>query len=170
MASIATDTGFIVWGMDQTAYGPVELPTLVSWVKDERVTGDTWIYDARNSSWQKANQVAELQMFFRSNPKVASTNLAEMTTARGIEARALRRIKILGAMTDEQLERFAQFVEIEKVPQWAVVVKQGDPGDSMYFILEGELRARVSVWPGDHSGHLAPEISGYWARRPFWPP
>ena len=65
MASIATDTGFIVWGMDQTAYGPVELPTLVSWVKDERVTGDTWIYDARNSSWQKASQVAPLPTWLK---------------------------------------------------------------------------------------------------------
>jgi CRP-like cAMP-binding protein len=24
-------------------------------------------------------------------------------------------------------------------------VKQGDPGDSMYFLLEGELRARINV-------------------------
>ena len=48
-------------------------------------------------------------------------------------------------MTDDQLERFAQFVEAEKVPQWSVIVKQGDPGDSMYFILEGELRARINV-------------------------
>ena len=46
MAAIATDTGFIVWGIDRVAYGPVELPTLVSWVKDERVTADTWVYAA----------------------------------------------------------------------------------------------------------------------------
>ena len=40
-----------------------------------------------------------------------------MTTPRGVEPRALRRIKILGGMTDDQLEHFAQFVEAEKVPQ-----------------------------------------------------
>jgi hypothetical protein len=145
MAGIATDTGFIVWGVDQTAYGPVELPTLVSWVKDERVTADTWIYTARNSSWLKAGTVPELQMFFRAKPEGASSGVADMTTPRGIDARALRRIKILGAMTDAQLELFAQFVEVEKAPQWSVIVKQGDPGDSMYLILEGELRARVNV-------------------------
>ena len=54
MAASATEAGFIVWGIDQTAYGPVELPTLVAWVKDERVTADTWVYAAKNSSWQKA--------------------------------------------------------------------------------------------------------------------
>jgi CRP/FNR family transcriptional regulator, cyclic AMP receptor protein len=145
MAAIATETGFIVWGIDQTAYGPVELPTLVAWVKDERVTADTWIYAAKNSSWQKASEVPELQMFFQSKKGGAAADVAALATTRGLDPRALRRIKILGGMTDEQLEHFAQFVEVEKVPQWSVIVKQGDPGDSMYFILEGELRARLNV-------------------------
>src|ERR1019366_6961800 len=145
MAAIATETGFVVWGIDQTAYGPVELPALVSWVKDERVTADTWIYAAKNGSWQKAADVPELQMFFRAKSGAASEGAAAMTTPRGIDPRALRRGKILAGMTEDQLERFAHFVEAEKVPQWSVIVKQGDPGDSMFFILEGELRARISV-------------------------
>jgi len=145
MAATAIEIGFIVWGIDQTAYGPVELPTLVSWVKDERVTADTWIFAVRNGSWQKAADVPELQMFFRRKESGASAGVAAMMTPRGVDPRALRRIKILGGMTDQQLERFAEFVEVEKVPQWSVVVKQGDAGDSMYFILEGELRARINV-------------------------
>jgi CRP/FNR family transcriptional regulator, cyclic AMP receptor protein len=145
MAATVTDTGFFVWGIDQTAYGPVELPTLVSWVKDERVTADTWIFTARNCSWQTAADVPELQMFFRSKHSGASIGVALVTTPRCLDPRALRRIKILGTMTDEQLERFAEFVEVEKVPQWSPIVKQGDPGDSMYFVLEGELRVRISV-------------------------
>ena len=161
MAAVSTETGYIVWGIDQTAYGPVELPTLVSWVKDERVTADTWIYSARNASWRKAADVAELQMFFQSKGE----NSAAVISPRGIEPRALRRIKILAGMTDEQLERFAQFVEVEKAPQWSVIVKQGDPGDAMYFILEGELRVRMNVMgketilatlgPGDFFGDLS---------------
>ena len=145
MAAVATETGFIVWGIDQTPYGPVELPTLVAWVKDERVTADTWVYAAKNCSWQKASDVPELQMFFQARNDGTPAGVAAITTARGFEPRALRRIKILGGMTDDQLERFAQFVETEKVPQWSVIVKQGDPGDSMYFVLEGELRARINV-------------------------
>ena len=165
MAAIATETGFVVWGIDQTAYGPVELPALVSWVKDERVTADTWIYAAKNGSWQKASDVPELQMFFRAKSGAASEGAAAMTTPRGIDPRALRRVKILAGMTEDQLERFAQFVEAERVPQWSVIVKQGDPGDSMYFILEGELRARINVLgqesilttlgPGDFFGDIS---------------
>ena len=139
----SSETGFIVWGLDKTAYGPVELPILVSWVKDERVTSDTWIYAANKAAWQKAMEVPELQMFFR--PKGSSASSAiPIEGLTGVDPRALRRIKILGGMTDEQLQRFADFMEIEKVPQWAVIVKQGDPGDTMYLILQGELRVRMN--------------------------
>lgn len=144
MAAIGSDADFIVWGIDQTAYGPVELPTLVSWVRDERVTADTWVYAAKSSSWLKAGEVPELQMFFRSK-KHATSNGSAAESLRGLNPRALRRIKILAGMSDEQLDRFAPFLEAEKIPQWSVVVKQGDHGDSMYFILEGELRVRINV-------------------------
>ncbi len=162
MAAVSTETGYIVWGIDQTPYGPVELPALVTWVKDERVTADTWIYSARNASWQKAVDLPELQMFLRSKD---GADAAAVVGPRGVEPRALRRIKILASMTDEQLERFAQFVEVEKVPQWSVIVKQGDPGDAMYFILDGELRVRINVMgkesilatlgPGDFFGDVS---------------
>jgi len=145
MASTSDSVEFYVWGIDQTAYGPVELPTLVSWVKDERVTADTWIFVGKNSVWQKAPEVPELQMFFRSKTSSAASGATAMETLTGIDPRSLRRVKILAAMSEEQLERFAQFMQIEKVPQWSVIVKQGDPGDTMYFIVQGELRVRMNV-------------------------
>ena len=144
MAHSSEDTGFIVWGIDQSPYGPVELPTLVSWVKDERVTADTWIFVPKNDAWQRAAEVMELQMFFHTKSNGQSGPAVTMGPT-GIDPRALRRIKILANLTDEQLERFAQFVEVEKVPQWSMIVKQGDPGDAMYFILEGELRVRINL-------------------------
>src|SRR5262249_41395746 len=135
---------YIVWGIDQTAYGPVELPMLVSWVKDERVTADTWLFVEKSGAWQKASQVPELKMFFRAKGNGASGPVT-IETVSGVDPRALRRVKILAGMSDEQLERFAQFMEVEKIPQWSVIVKQGDPGDTMYLILQGELRVRINV-------------------------
>jgi hypothetical protein len=162
MAAIAIDTGFVVWGVDKTAYGPVELPTLVSWVKDERVTADTWIFVGKDTAWRKASEVPELQMFFR--PKAAS-GASSAATPNGLDPRALRRIKILADMSGEQLERFARFLEAQPIPQWAVIVKKGEPGEAMYFILEGELRVRLEVMgketilatlsPGDFFGDIA---------------
>lgn len=143
MAS-CSNTDFIVWGIDQTAYGPVELPTLVSWIKDERVTAETWVFAAKTGSWQKAPQIPELQMFFRQKPNGIPAGIS-IESVTGVDARALRRVKILGGMSDEQLEKFAGFMEVEKFSQWAMIVKQGDTGDTMYLILQGELRVRINV-------------------------
>jgi hypothetical protein len=140
MASKVSTADFIVWGSDEVAYGPVELPNLVSWIKDERVTADTWVFAGKTSCWQKASEIDELKMFFRPRGSaVAAVGPA------GIDPRALRRVKILGGMSDEQLQRFADFMEIEQIPQWTQIVKQGDPGDTMYLILQGELRVRINV-------------------------
>src|SRR2546429_9727251 len=87
----------------------------------------------------------KLQLFSGPSPGGASPAINPAETLIGVDPRALRRVKILAGMSEEQLERFAQFMEIEKVPQWSVIVKQGDPGDTMYFILQGEMRVRINV-------------------------
>jgi CRP-like cAMP-binding protein len=109
------------------------------------VTPETWIFVGKSGSWQRATEVPELQMFFRPKGRGASAGGPGGTAPEGFQPRSLRRIKILAGLSEEQLERFAQFIDVEKLPQWSVVVKQGDSGDSMYLILEGELRVRLTV-------------------------
>jgi len=36
---------YSIWAADNVVYGPVELPILIGWVKDERVLADTWVFD-----------------------------------------------------------------------------------------------------------------------------
>ena len=108
MASGDTGTGFNIWGEDHAVYGPVELPLLVDWVKEQRVTADTWIFPENNNCWQQAAQLPELQMFFRAKALTSSPDSAPATSlARfGIKPAALRRIKILADLSEAQLERF----------------------------------------------------------------
>src|SRR5215472_7557624 len=122
MASVSPEPAFIVWGIDQTPYGPVELPTLVWWVRDERVTAETWIFAARDRSWRKAVDMPELKRIFQDSNGAAARAPA---TLQGIDVSSLRRIKILAAMSDEQLARFSQFIEVEKVSAGVVVVQEG---------------------------------------------
>ena len=136
--------GFFVWGLDKAAYGPVELPTLVAWIKDGRVFSDTWLFDERTSRWQPAASFVELQPVFK--PRAAGAPApAPAAALTVVTPGALRRVKILGSFGEQQLERFATFMEAEKVRQWSLVVKQGDMSDAMYLILDGELRVRISV-------------------------
>ena len=145
MASLSANSDFTIWGADRTAYGPVELPTLVSWVRSERVNADTWIFEARHRAWRKAAEVPELQVFFR--PKTPAGAVAEIGASMvdNLDIKTLRRVNILRDFSDEQIIRFARFMEIEQVPASRVVVKQGECDDSMYLILEGEFRVRTNV-------------------------
>jgi hypothetical protein len=141
--------GFKIWGVDNVVYGPVELPMLVSWVKEERVTADTWVYSEQADTWHKAPNVPELRMFFRNKPASTSTAHVLRHEVAGGPAKlrpgALRRVKILAEFTDEQLDRLIHFMEVNPVRQWAEIVKQGQHGDAMYFVLEGELRVRMMI-------------------------
>lgn len=133
---------YSIWAADNAVYGPVELPTLISWVKDERVVAETWIYDSQNDRWRKAGNLAELQLFFRKRSAPGGEIPIDKTV---ISPGMLRRVKALADLADDQLERFAQYMESQTARQWTQIVKQGDPDDGMYLVLEGELRVRLMI-------------------------
>lgn len=144
--------GYRVWGVDGVVYGPVDLPILVNWVKEERVTRETWIYAELNDSWQKAAQVPELKMFFsKANAATAATSavpslpIPGAPAEFGITAKSLRRIRIFANFSDDQLAHFLQFLELQPIRQFTLIVKKGDPGDAMYLVLDGEVRVRLLV-------------------------
>ncbi len=152
---------FFIWGIDDSPYGPVDLPVLVDWIKDERVLADTWIFARRDGSWQRAAEIPQLQKYF--SQEIVPESVA--VSSSGIKPGSLRRIKILSELNDAQLDRLAEFMEVIRVPQWMAVVKQGDVGNGMFLILQGELRARVMVGeketilatfgPGDFFGDMS---------------
>ncbi len=161
------NTGFKIWAVDNIVYGPVELPLLISWVKEERVTRDTWIFAEASDTWFKACKVPELQMFFRGGSAGGQSHGTETQFMRalGIKPGALRRVKIFAGMDDSQLERFIKYMEVAKARQFAEVVKQGDPGDAMFLVLDGEVRVRLMIGgkesiltvlgPGEFFGEIA---------------
>jgi CRP-like cAMP-binding protein len=140
---------FFIWGIDDSPYGPVELPVLVDWIGDERVLADTWVFARSDGNWRRAAGIPELQEHF-SQVIVPESAVASRL---GIKPGSLRRIKILSQLNDAQLDQLSDFMEVQKVPQWMALVKQGDAGNGMFFILQGELRARVMV--GDKETILA---------------
>ena len=154
---------YYVWGIDRVVYGPVELPTLVNWIRDERVEKETWIFDQRGARWSQAQDITELKgVISRSrgtSPSVASGAGAQ------IKPGSLRRIKVLAEFADDQLTSFARYLEVRPVAQYSTVVNSGEEGDSMFMVLDGQLRVRVNVQgkesilatlePGESFGELA---------------
>jgi CRP/FNR family cyclic AMP-dependent transcriptional regulator len=64
----------------------------------------------------------------------------------------LRRIKSLALLSDEQLTAFLNHIEVMECAQNASLFREGQPGDSMYLILEGQMR--VSTQKKNSGGAL----------------
>lgn len=130
---------YFIWGIDDSPYGPVALSVLIGWISDERVLADTWVFARHDGNWRHAAEIPELQEYF------SQTNTPDSAAASGVGMApgSLRRIKILAQLNDAQLDHLSRFMEQQHVPRLSAVVKQGDSGDGMYLILQGELRARV---------------------------
>lgn len=52
----------------------------------------------------------------------------------------LRKIKSLSKFTDDELAQFLKFVEVSNCPKGKTLFAEGNPGDSMFLIVEGQLR------------------------------
>ena len=132
---------FRTWGDDNIAYGPVELPGLVDWVRQGRVRRDSWVYREDKGEWLRAADLPELKILFKS--KTTDTSLTAF--AHGVTPGSLRRIKIFADMDERQLTSFLQYMELVKLMPNHVVCHKDDPGDAMFLVLQGELRARTMI-------------------------
>ena len=80
------------WGADNIAYGPVELPGLVAWIKQGKVTANSWVFKEKDGTWSRASDLSELKVLFKSK---LPPNAAASAETLGIQPGALRRIKML---------------------------------------------------------------------------
>jgi len=137
-----------VWGADNAVYGPIELPVLLEWIKEERVIPTTWVYLEKKEVWAKAAELPELKMLFSSGcagPEAGGSGTTTQEPASGIRPAMLRRIKILAGLDNSELAVFLKYIKALQVKAFAHVVHNGEHGDSMYLILSGELRARIMI-------------------------
>jgi CRP-like cAMP-binding protein len=130
------------WGADHIAYGPVELPGLVTWIKQGKVKADSWVYKERDMVWSRASELPELKVLFKSK---LSPEAASSTQRLGIQPGSLRRIKMLADVDDRLLGSLMPYLDAIKVEQFGTVVNKGDHGDALFMVLEGEVRARVMI-------------------------
>jgi CRP/FNR family transcriptional regulator, cyclic AMP receptor protein len=133
---------FRAWGKDNIAYGPVELPGLVNWIREGRVTRDAWVFQEAKGEWSRASEIPELKILFKSKDTAGARGVG---AASGITPGSLRRIKILASMDERLLAPLLQYLEVLKLPANTTLVRKGEHADAMFFVVEGELRARVMV-------------------------
>ena len=137
-----TNFNYRAWGADNIAYGPVELPGLVTWVKQGKVTANSWVFREKDGAWARASDLPELKVLFKSKLPPGAAASAD---ALGVQPGSLRRIKMLADVEERLLASLLTYLEVVKVPPFGTVVNKGDHGDALFMVLEGEVRARVMI-------------------------
>src|ERR1017187_5039859 len=139
---IDTSVNYRAWGADNIAYGPVELPGLVTWIKQGKVTANSWVFKEKDASWSRASDLTELKVLFKSKLPPSTAAAAD---ALGIQPGSLRRIKMLADVDERLLASLLPYLEVVKVAPFGTVVNKGDHGDALFMVLEGEVRARSMI-------------------------
>src|SRR5512138_2763878 len=138
-----TDTNvYRAWGADNIAYGPVELPALVAWIKQGKVTANSWVFKEKDGAWSRASDLSELKVLFKSK---LAPNVAASAESLGIQPGSLRRIKMLADVEERLLASLLPYLEVVRVAPFGTVVNKGEHGDALFMVLEGEVRARVMI-------------------------
>jgi hypothetical protein len=143
-----TPSLYRVWGADKVVYGPLELPALVQWIEGQRLTAETWVLIEAINQWQRAADLPELKPHFAMKPPAPAP--AGPAHAPALNPGSLRRTKLFAGLDEPQLASLAHYLELIRFPQFSHIVRQGQHGDAMYVVTEGEVRV-LSIVEGKES-------------------
>jgi CRP-like cAMP-binding protein len=68
---------------------------------------------------------------------------------------ALRRTTIFSDLRQDQLQWFASKGEVQRLSPGGVLMREGDPAEALFVVLEGEIRGRRENGGGDSPGFVA---------------
>lgn len=133
-----------VWANDNLVYGPVEEATLCAWILEQRVQLQTWILSTADNSWRLAKDIPGLRVAFQAVIGQAAV-LPPTRVSHELEADELRVFDVFAGLSDEELTQFLHFGELVVAGPEEQLIKSGDPGDAVFFVLSGSVRARMLV-------------------------
>jgi hypothetical protein len=126
-----------VWALDDSVYGPVTCEVLRDWVRDERILPDSWIFCETTRRWLTAGRMSELQVLF-GGEDIADSNAL-------LKPAVLRRIRSFGELTDDDLAEIVRLGELVQFPAFHTIMRANTPSDSIYFVIDGQVRQRIMV-------------------------
>lgn len=132
---------YYIFAEDRQVYGPADNEQLRQWACDGLISLQTWVYQSKGDVWSRAQGVDVLAGLL----SMPTPLPAPSSSVAGLKAGQLRRIRLLAEMSDEQATQFVSLVEKIKVSSFATIVKQGEHGDSMFMLLDGEARVSVRI-------------------------
>lgn len=146
MPATVSSPGFKVLALDDVCYGPVDLQQLIDWARDERLMAETWVLCVGTQRWQKAAHMPQLRELFSTlEPPDVALSIQDAGPGTPVRPGILRRVRVLADLNDEQLTELAKIGEVIRFPAFTAVMRAGTIGDSMFFVLDGQVRLRIII-------------------------
>jgi CRP-like cAMP-binding protein len=146
MQPAESEKSYHVWGSDHVVYGPISLAKVTEWLAIERVLPESWIFSNADGAWQRAGERPELaEALKRTSARPRDSSHKKSREERRTVTQLLRELELFKGLTEAQIESFATYAQIVRVNQFMRIAKKGEPGDSMFIVLEGEVRAYLMV-------------------------
>lgn len=140
-----------VWAADNMMYGPIDFATLREWVSEDRILSDTWIHSERTNAWYHAREIDALRPHLHSRLPVTAPISGGV-----IHPEELRQFSVFAGISNELLEQLIGFGELCEPPPDQVILKKGEPGDAIFFVLSGSVRVRLMIGREDKTLNKIP--------------
>lgn len=139
-----TEEVYKIWAHDNQVYGPIDLVVLIQWVRESRIFRETWVHLESRNEWRMAKRIGPLHDHF---PPGDETDFIKRqpTEPGGVAPEELRQFNILASLSNRELAQLIRFGELRQVQPREVIISKGEPGDALYFVLSGTVRARLTV-------------------------
>jgi len=147
----STDEVFKVLSSDNLIYGPIDLATLVQWVRERRVQRESWIHAEPANNWIAAGAISALQPEFDALAEVSEPAPSADVSSPEITVAELRNFERFAPYSNEELALLITFCELVTAAKGDLIIKKGDLSDSMFIVLSGQVRARIRVGGHDNS-------------------
>jgi Cyclic nucleotide-binding domain len=135
---------FKIWASDHMVYGPVDLSILTQWAKERRIFPKTWVHVIGLNRWCQAEAIEALNGFFvPDSPAIAANSRVKPDPE--VLAEELRQFPLFSGLTNAQLNQFIGFGELVEAVRGKVILTRNDPSESLFFVLAGEVRARIVI-------------------------
>lgn len=142
---------FKVLSSDNLIYGPIDLATLIEWVHERRVLRETWVYLETEKDWVAAGAMDALKAEFDDLKLISEVVLTGDEALPNVTLDEVRGFERFAPYSNEELALILTYCEFVLAAKDDVIIKKGDVSDSLFFVVSGQVRARIRVGGHDTS-------------------
>jgi hypothetical protein len=115
-------------------------PSLLRWSRWR----NKWVFLEGPKEWRPAHKIEPLRDCFP--PGETTIFLHRQAVEQGgILPEKLRQFAVLSSLSNHELAQLIRLGELVHAQAGKIVIKRGDPGDALFFVLAGSVRVRVFV-------------------------